>query len=277
MRPRRTDGVNHQEKSMKKIIALTSLLSFFAFAAEAQLESLQPKVSFSAWRILSDGGALLMEGPYHYAPGKHRSEISAEGQRITAIVREDREVLWTLIPGQNMYMEVSFDARELGNGSLFEGSEVLESRELGTEQLNGQRTMKHDVTLREPSGETVTGTLWMTDDMIPVKMDMLVGRNDRVIMELRDIQVGPQPDALFEIPAGYTKLSFPLGNIGNALRGASGNADERGDSAHGPSENDQPGFAEELASGAADAAREGARQGVRENVGRRVRGIFNRN
>lgn len=265
---------------MKKIAAaLASLALLLVSNAYAQLESLQPRVSFSAWRVMTLSGSQVMEGPYHYAPGKHRSEVSTQGQTFTAIVREDQQLLWMLMPPQNMYMEVSLDARELGNGAAFEGAEVVESRELGREDVNGQRTTKYEITVRDPSGETATGTLWATADMIPVKMDMVLEGGDRVVLELRDIEVGAQPDSLFEVPAGYTRLSLGnLGALGNALQGGPGSP---GPAAQpGAFEEDSPNLAEEVATGAAEAAREGVtegvRQGVRENVGRRIRGIFNR-
>jgi outer membrane lipoprotein-sorting protein len=269
---------------MNKIAAALASSSLLLVSnVHAQLEDLQPRVSFSAWRVMTAADAPVMEGPYYYAPGKHRSEMTLEGQTFTAIIREDREVLWTLMPQQNMYLEVSFDAREFGNGGAFEGSEILESRELGSEEVNGQRTTKYEVTVRDPSGETASGTLWATRDMIPVKMDMVVDGGDHVVLELRDIEVGSQPDSLFEVPAGYTALSLGslggLRDIAQAFPGAQrqpGSASQPG----GPSESDNPNLAEEVAEGAADGAREavteGVRDGVRENVGRRIRGIFNR-
>ena len=204
---------------MKKTTTLTLLLSLVAFGAQAQLDSLRPEVSYSGWRVISDGKSSLMEGPYNYADGKHRSEISAGGQNFIAIVREDRDLLWTLMSEQKMYMEVSLDAREVGNGNAFEGAEIVESRRIGTEVVNDQRTTKYDVTLRDSNGQTVTGTLWATEQRVPVKMDMVVDGGSRFVVELRDIEVGPQRDELFEVPAGYTKFSMgSLGNLGNAFR-----------------------------------------------------------
>lgn len=259
--------------------ALASAALLLVSQAYAQLESLEPRVPFSGWRVLSMEGSQVMEGPYYFTPGKHRTEATIEGQTFTAIIREDREVLWTLLPQQNMYMEISFDARELGSGGAFEGAEVIESRELGTETVNGQRTTKYEVTVRDPNGESATGTLWATADMIPVKMDMVVEGGEQVVLELRDIEIGPQADSLFEVPAGFTRLSLGnLGNLRSAFEGIGAAGAEPQPAPSGGS--DEPGFAEEVAEGAAEGAREavtdGVRQGVRENVGRRIRGIFNR-
>ena len=264
---------------MNKITAVVSFAFLLASSAHAELDSLQPTVSFSAWRVMTAGDTLI-EGPYHYAPGKHRSEITMGGQTFIAIVREDRELLWTVMPQQNMYMEVTFDAAEAGNGSAFEGADVVESRELGTEDVNGHRTTKYEVTIRDRTGETATGTLWATAERIPVKMDMALDRGERVVIELRDIEIGPQSNDLFEVPAGYTRLALGnLGNLAGAFQGMIGNPAAE-PAPGGSNEADNPNFAEEVAQGAAEAAREGVtegvRQGVRENVGRRIRGIFNR-
>ena len=260
---------------MNKRAAVASLVLLLGTGAHAQLDSLQPTVSFAAWRVMTAGSA-TMEGPYYYAPGKHRSEMGVEGQTVTAILREDRELLWTLLPQQNMYMEVSFDTRAPGTAG-FEGSDIVESRELGDEEVNGQRTTKYEITVRDPGGQTAAGTLWATSQMIPVKMDMVVDGGEHVVVELRDIEIGPQPDELFEVPAGFTRLSLGnLGAIAEGFQGAAGGAagsPQRG----APGAAADPSPAEDgAADGATEAATEGVRDGVRENVGRRLRGIFNR-
>src|SRR5690606_32435083 len=112
---------------------------------------------------------------------------------------------------------------------------------------------------------------------------MLVDGGSRIIVELRDIEVASQPDELFEVPAGFTKLSFgSLLNAGDALRNGAGNpvAGDDGGARAGSDDSGQSSIAEDLASedgeGAREGAQQGVRQGVRENVGRRIRGIFNR-
>ena len=267
---------------MKKIVAtLSSFMLLLAATAHAQLE-LQPQVAFSASRVISVSGVdQAMEGPYYYSPGRHRSEMNAQGQSFTAIIREDRNLIWMLMPQLNMYMELSFDDRELGRGGAFEGAEVLQSRELGREDINGMRTTRYEVTVRNPDGDSATGTVWATAENIPMKMDMVVDSGERVVLELRDVRIGPQPDELFEVPAGYTGMSLgSIGSITNALQGAFGGAAEAGQAGASGADQDDPGFAREVAEGAAEGARDavsdGVRDGVRENVGRRIRGIFNR-
>lgn len=279
---------------MTKIAASLALAALLLVSsAHAQLEDLQPRVSFSGLRVITAGGR-VMEGPYYYAPQKHRSEMTLEGQTVTGIVREDRQLLWTLMPQQNMYIEVSFDSRDARSGSAFEGAQVVESREVGTETVNGQRTTKYEVTVRDPSGTTASGTIWATSDRIPVKMDMLVDGGERVVVELKDIKIGPQPDSLFEVPAGYTALSLgSLGGLQDFARAFSGAAQPSGAAQSvaptqpaaptqptAPAGSSGPSFVEEVvgeaAEGAKEAVTDGVRDGVRDNVGRKIRGLFNR-
>jgi outer membrane lipoprotein-sorting protein len=271
---------------MKKLITvmfcsgLILLSTAAANAQNAQLESLQPQVSYSAWRVFSNA-SMQVEGAYYYAPGKQRTEMQIEGQAMTGIIREDLGLLWTLPPAQaqmNVYMEIPLDSSEArGSNSSLAGAQVVESRLLGSEDVGGYRTQRYQVTVHEPGSETFRGDVWVTEHMIPVRMEMNDESGDRFVMEQRNIEIGPQADELFEVPAGYTRLTLGglRGALGEAFRGRpGGQGTDDGDSSG-------PGFAGEVAGEAADAARQGVvdgvGQGVRENVGRRIRGIFRRN
>jgi hypothetical protein len=47
---------------------------------------------------------------------------------------------------------------------------------------------------------------WATDINFPVKT---AADDGSWVMEYRDINIGSQPDSLFDIPSGYQKLSIP--------------------------------------------------------------------
>lgn len=255
---------------MRRIVSLLVPIAFVAAANAQDLELLQPQVSFSAWRVMSADG-LQVEGQYHYAPGKHRNEIEMEGQKMTSILREDLDMMWNVMPDQRMYMELPIGSGQNsvpGNVGV-EGSDVIESEALGSETVNGQNTTRYRVTVRTATGDTSSGLLWVTDDMIPMKMDM-TSNGTQVVMELRDIEIGPQPDALFEVPDGYQR--FSLGGLGGALgRGGFGGA---GGAAAPDASDPEPTVLQEVAQEAREGAEEGAKQGIRENARRRIRGLF---
>ena len=74
---------------------------------------------------------------------------------------------------------------------------------VGSETVNGRNTVKYEGT--NASGET--SSVWLDSKLrFPVKWQ---GKNNGG--EMRNIQEGPQPASLFEIPAGYTKMD--MGNM----------------------------------------------------------------
>lgn len=247
--------------------ALTAVAALAVLGvAEAQppLESLQPDVAFEGWRVIGDGTNTVMEGPYHYSPpGKHRNELRMEGQTFTAIVREDLKTIWSLLPQQNLYMELSYDDP---SAPSFDAAEVVESRFVGTEEIDGRRANKYEMSVVDQTGANATGTVWATDEGIPLRMDM-TAEGERTVIELRDVEVAPQPDALFEVPSGYTKLA--LGNLSGLAEAFGGLAESMGAAGGAPSAEDAP-ASSDPAEGSSEAEEEG---GLRD-VGRRLRGIF---
>jgi hypothetical protein len=70
----------------------------------------------------------------------------------------------------------------------------------GSETVNGRSTVKYDGT--NAKGEA--STVWLDSKLrFPIKWE---GKNGGG--ELQNIQEGPQPDSLFEIPAGYKKMDM---------------------------------------------------------------------
>src|SRR5690606_24243298 len=107
-------------------------------------------------------------------------------QSITAIVREDLQTIWTLMPQQNMYVELAYDDP---SAPSYDAAEVVESRFVGTEEINGRRANKYEMTVVDPGGANAAGTVWATEEGIPLRMDM-TSDGERVVIELRDLEVG---------------------------------------------------------------------------------------
>lgn len=74
---------------------------------------------------------------------------------------------------------------------------------VGSDTVNGRSTVKYEAT----NAKGDTGYVWIDPKLrFPVKWQ---GKN--AAWELQNIQEGPQPASLFEIPAGYTK--FDMGGM----------------------------------------------------------------
>jgi len=78
---------------------------------------------------------------------------------------------------------------------------VFTCRSLGSESVNGRSAHKWAVTTNDPDDKG--GTIWI-DDKLHI---MARSQGDDGAMEIRNIEEGPQPEALFEAPAGYKKIS----------------------------------------------------------------------
>lgn len=73
---------------------------------------------------------------------------------------------------------------------------------MGSETVLGYPCTKLRVTGGTlPNGQVLTGIVWMTENLdLPVRLE-----TNGMVLEIRNLKVGPQPAYLFEIPAGYTR------------------------------------------------------------------------
>lgn len=90
------------------------------------------------------------------------------------------------------------------------GEKMKRSSE-GTESLAGRETEKWKIELTRPDGQTVSTFEWYDPELeIAIKQEFPGG----MVSEMTNIRVGPQPDELFGVPAGYERMSMPSGMPG---------------------------------------------------------------
>ncbi len=83
---------------------------------------------------------------------------------------------------------------------------VTEMKPVGRETLNGRQTEKWLVTTRPAKGQPSHSYQWYDPQLQMAIREELPGGYYR---ELRNIQVGPQPQSLFQVPAGYQRIRAP--------------------------------------------------------------------
>jgi hypothetical protein len=261
-----------KRESCCMLLAVAALLAG-AFAHASELDwaafGVNPNVSYSATRhIETDEGSLDMKE--HRAPQMFRADLVFEGQQGSMISREDRQVAYMIMPAMNAYMEIPTE-------QVLEATympKVAERTELGRETINGHASTKYHAVFVDADNGRSKGHLWVTDSGVPIKMDMVYeepgARGERVVMELRDLQIGPQNAALFEVPEGFQSF-----NMGAALRGLTSRDPEAGgeQSADGGvgaavTEMATEAAREEARRTAVDEARRATRDGLRSIFGR---------
>lgn len=138
-----------------------------------------------------------------------RQEMNIRGEKQITIFRKDKGVVWVLMPGQMMYMEMSAgNQKNMAPVDLDELEKIGKKKFIGKEKVNEQMCSKYHYTFNDPS--MGTATYWISEKLnFPVKMEM-DGPSGNMVMEYRNIQEKTMPDALFNIPSGYQKMSMPM-------------------------------------------------------------------
>jgi hypothetical protein len=89
---------------------------------------------------------------------------------------------------------------------VFPDGTVSEMRLLGKEKLHGRKTERWEITTTRPDQESMTTTQWYDPELKIAIREELPGGYFR---ELRNIELGPQPEDLFKVPAGYRQTTAP--------------------------------------------------------------------
>jgi outer membrane lipoprotein-sorting protein len=159
---------------------------------------------FSATMVSTSAGQKVTMNIY-MKPNKFRTDTSVAGS--STIVRKDLNKVWTIMTAQKAYMEMAgmTDAQPpLMVEEKVKGE--VSRKKIGSETVNGHPSTKYEVTAKTDDKVTQIHQWWATDIHFPVKTAAVDGSWS---MEYRDIKIGSQPDSLFEVPAGYKKMSIP--------------------------------------------------------------------
>jgi negative regulator of sigma E activity len=138
-----------------------------------------------------------------------RQEMNISGEKQITIFRKDKGVVWILMPGQMMYMEMMAGShKNMAPVDPDELEKIGKKKFIGKETVNGYMCSKYEVTFNDPS--MGAATYWISEKLnFPVKMEMN-GRSGSMVMEYRNIQEKTVPDTFFNIPSGYQKMSMPI-------------------------------------------------------------------
>jgi len=202
---------------LKRLVAgaLLAALPIIVTAADLPAGWSEPTVAHEGTRVIKAGGETI-ETRYRYRPpGLHREEMSHQGMSMAIVIRHDKGVIYTFLPN-NMYMETSIDdPGMMGERDPLPGADnIVEFTEVGAEEINGWPTTRyHVITMDE--GQRAEGDFWVTEHWIPIRMEFTSSERpgETMNMEIRDLRVGEQDPALFEVPPGATKL-MGMGGFG---------------------------------------------------------------
>jgi len=183
--------------ALSLVILIAAVLLYCGFVLAASPE-------FSADMIVTDAKGNVTTGKiYMKGNEKGRQEVKSGDDVSVTILRLDKKVSWTLMP-EKQYMEVAFnfDPNQLNPDFAYE------MKTIGNETVNGYSCQVVEYVYKDKKlGSLVQ---WIADDLgFAVKTQTKNARGKvESTVEYKNIAVGPQPDNLFEIPAGYKKFSL---------------------------------------------------------------------
>lgn len=251
-------------------------------AVSADAPRLEMDVEYSATRIIEAGKERIEQRYHQRAAMINRMETEMHGQQSIIIMRGDRDLMWTVMPQQRMVMEMRIDPNATDPLNVeIPDPDTWVMEHVGRESVNGIAATKYRVATDDGARTRMRGHMWISDHGIPVRTDLETG-GDRILMELHDLVVGPQPTALFEPPPDYQRhvlsggFDGGLGGMGD-LQGAPG---DPASATGAPGADPGDGFVGELATEATEAAKDTTKQEVldtvRDSVSKGVRGLFGR-
>jgi hypothetical protein len=133
--------------------------------------------------------------------GKYRIEI--QGQHQYTIFRQDKNVIWTVMPDAKSYMEMPYNPKMKPKvEGKFKGE--INRTLIGPEVIDGHPTQKYEITVTEGTKRERFYEWMATDINFAIKKSAIDGSWSE---EYKNIQYSV-PDTLFEIPAGYQKIAI---------------------------------------------------------------------
>jgi hypothetical protein len=175
------------------------------------------------WVILPDRQAYMersvpMAGVTPGSMPTHSAEINPcqgiQGLTCTRVGEEDvagrRAVKWEMSMTHEGQTLTGAQWLDVERGMPFKyqmpNGQAMELRMLGTESIAGGRVEKWEMTNTTPDGQPVQSMQWYDPELKHAVREEFPGG---FVREMTNIQVGPQPDALFTIPPGYSKIEPP--------------------------------------------------------------------
>ncbi|MFQ5953663.1 MAG: hypothetical protein ACE5JZ_01195 [Kiloniellales bacterium] len=146
---------------------------------------------------------VVTAGRVYAAPGKERREMTGPSGPLVIIMRHDRRLVWTLMPLNRSYAEMSAAPPE---------APAAPPAAVGEDVIEGVRATKYRLApaaAEGGSGASAAGYVWLTAEGIPIRIEETAVEGERriaVTVALRNLRIGRQDPALFEIPPGYRKV-----------------------------------------------------------------------
>jgi hypothetical protein len=199
----------------KSLLPLVVAVIPLFLASHAQSESFpKPTEEYSAdvqMTVTGQQGTTTLHGKVYSAQDKERREISVGEHETVSITDRISKKTAILLPAQQAYME-SWHAhdgvRRDDPTSGWYRSEVRMTR-VSQEKINGVQTTKYRIYLDDPEGLISAGSLWLSAENIPIRMEGTFTQNERMSefqINRTNVVIAKQSQSLFAIPDDFRRI-----------------------------------------------------------------------
>lgn len=194
---------------MKKILVMVvSLYAAVLYAGTAFSADMSALKNYSA-----DMETTTAQGTFtsriFYKDTKMRMESTGKGRGGISIMRPDRKVMWMVMPEQKSYMEMSLDmSRQDIQSKLHDPNIKVDKEFIANDVVDKHPAKKYHMTITTDGRKEKSGYIWEATDLsnFPVKYES----EDRKMSTVwKNIKTGGVSDSVFEVPAGYKKMTMP--------------------------------------------------------------------
>jgi len=142
-----------------------------------------------------------------YSLWAQRMEPAAQPGMIL-IVRMDKKLIWNIMTKEKMYMEIAMRPG-MGDNTIASGEKApseVERTYLLTETVEGHVADKYRITHQMDNDKTVH-YIWLlkSNNLFPIKTQY-----QDTITVFKNLVFEEPPASMFEVPAGYQKMSMPF-------------------------------------------------------------------
>jgi hypothetical protein len=166
-----------------------------------------PGFSGTAW-IAENGGEIRQMGDVHVGAGGFRMNMVTQGQHMSSLIKWNSDSVWSLMHDQKMYMEIPREQTGLEAFDPKPCSGFEQGEKVGPETVSGRKTEKWRCTGQKmvpPGQQPSDATTWYDPAL---KFEIKTVDDSGNVFEIRDIAVGAQDAAMFQIPSGYRELDM---------------------------------------------------------------------
>jgi hypothetical protein len=195
---------------MKKFaVTIVSLFVAVLFAGVASGADMSTLKNYSA-----DMETTTTQGTFtskiFYKDMKVRMESNRKEGGSINIMRPDKKVMWMVMPEQKSYMEMSLDLSKQDIQSKLQDPNIKVDKEfIANDVVDKHPAKKYHMTITTNGRKEKSGYIWEATDLsnFPVKYE---SEDKKMTTVWKNIKTGGVSDSVFEVPAGYKKMTMPM-------------------------------------------------------------------